>query len=423
MFDEEKDKDEFSAMQAFDKPTFSETNSEAEVSYTSRATEESYDQDYFGEYEKPRKRRYKLRLRVPKAVALGCCLSVLLWMFGFACGYMFADSGELSATAQQTQSYRQTALNLTNGAADSEMTIPEIAAATANSVVAITTESMTNSGWVGQFVTEGAGSGVIISTDGYIITNNHVISDASKITVTLADGKEYQAKEVGHNTQNDIAVLKIDATGLQPAVYGDSDKLVVGDLAVAVGNPLGELGGTVTEGIISALNRQITIGGEDMTLLQISAAVNPGNSGGALFNGSGELVGIVNAKSSGGDVEGIGFAIPINIARSVADQIIEYGYVPGQVAVGVSLVDVSNAQMAMLYRVQKTGVYIAQVNRDDLDLQVGDRIVSVAGQEVTCSSEVKSIIRKYKVGDNVTFVVERNGENVNVKVSLQESTY
>ena len=159
----------------------------------------------------------------------------------------------------------------------------------------VTTSSVQTNGIFAQYVTEGAGSGVIISEDGYILTNNHVIEGQSSIKVTTSDGQEYDATVVGTDDKTDIAVLKIEASGLTPAVIGDSDSLVVGETAVAVGNPLGELGGTVTDGIISALDREVTVEGKNMTLLQTSAAVSPGNSGGGLFNEKGELVGFVNA--------------------------------------------------------------------------------------------------------------------------------
>ena len=187
-----------------------------------------------------------------------------------------------------------------------ELTIPQIAAAASNTVVEIYTESVSRSGRMGQFVTEGAGSGVIISPDGYIVTNNHVIEGSRKITVRLSNGMDFDATLVGRDSKTDLAVLRINATGLKSATMGDSDRLVVGQLAVAIGNPLGKLGGTVSEGIISALSRKIEIDGHTMDLLQTTAAVNPGNSGGGLFNAYGELVGIVNASRAAPTSRGSG---------------------------------------------------------------------------------------------------------------------
>ena len=214
-------------------------------------------------------------------------------------------------------------------ATSDSLSIPEIAALNSDSVVEIYTEFIVNGWRMTQYVSEGAGSGVVISKNGYIVTNNHVIDSANKITVQLNDGTEYEAELIGKDSRTDIAVIKIDASDLKPAVWGDSDGLVVGELAVAIGNPLGKLGGTVTDGIISALSRDIEIDGHMMNLLQTSAAVNPGNSGGGLFNGKGELIGVVNAKSTGSDIEGIGFAIPANLAKSIADELIKNGKVEG----------------------------------------------------------------------------------------------
>ena len=301
-----------------------------------------------------------------------------------------------------------------------QLTIPQIAAATSSSVVEIYTESVTNSGRMGQFITEGAGSGVIISADGYIITNNHVIENSRKITVRLNNGKDYEATLIGRDSKTDIAVLRIKATGLQSAVYGNSDSLVVGELVVAIGNPLGELGGTVTEGVISALSRNIEIDGNMMALLQTSAAVNPGNSGGGLFNGYGELIGVVNAKSSGSDIEGIGFAIPANLAKYIAESLIKYGYVPGRIELGLTLVNVLDPMTAMMYRVQSMGVFVSQVSSDS-QLRSGDRIISINDKEIKSVADVTELIEKCKVGDILSVVISRGGSNMTVQHTLRQA--
>ena len=216
--------------------------------------------------------------------------------------------------------------------AGEDLTYAEAAAIVKDSVVEINTEYTVRNSWF-QYATGGAGSGVILSYDGYIITNAHVILDenmrnpADTITVRLTDGTEYRAAIVNYDTYEDIALLKIDASGLTPAHIGDSDELVVGEEVLVVGNPLGELGGTVTNGIISATEREIEVEDTMMTLLQTNAAVNLGNSGGGMFNLKGELVGIVNAKSSGSGIEGIGFAIPSNQAISIAEKLMDSDYV------------------------------------------------------------------------------------------------
>lgn len=218
-------------------------------------------------------------------------------------------------------------------------------------MVEVTTK--TNSGYFGEVAT-GAGSGVILTADGYIVTNHHVVDGGSAFTVRTRSGDTYEASLVGSDSQTDLAVLKIDAEGLTPAVLGDSDKLVVGETAVAIGNPLGELGGTVTSGIISALSREITTSaGATMELLQTNAAINPGNSGGGLFNSSGELIGIVNAKSVGEDIEGLGFAIPINTAKSVIEDLISDGYVRGRIDTGFTVVDLTDQATALQYGVRR----------------------------------------------------------------------
>ena len=273
--------------------------------------------------------------------------------------------GNDTASSAKAGSVKTTGYTLED-ATGSNKTVQEITKEARPSVVEIKTESVSSDSWMQQYVTQGAGSGVIITSDGYIVTNNHVIEGASKITVTTSDQQEYDAELVGTDPITDIAVLKIKAEGLTPATYGNSDQLAVGDMAVAIGNPLGELGGTVTAGIISALDRELAIDGKTMTLLQTDSSINPGNSGGGLFNGDGQLIGIVVAKSSGSDVEGLGFAIPINKAADVAQQILENGYVSGQPSTGMSYTE-SSGQSSTMDRLFNNGqsttyVYIASVD-------------------------------------------------------------
>lgn len=236
-------------------------------------------------------------------------------------------TGNQVVVQQVERSTDATAAGSTDG---TSMSVQQIASVVSPSVVAITTEQMSSSQtWFGgYYVQSGAGSGVIISQDGYILTCAHVVSGATSVKVQLNGSDEsYDATVVGQDSTSDIAVLKIDATGLTPAVIGDSDALAVGEVAVAVGNPLGTLSNTVTDGIVSALNRQVTVQDNDMTLIQTDASISPGNSGGGLFNANGELIGIVNAKSSYSEAEGIGFAIPINTAMEIGRQLIENGSV------------------------------------------------------------------------------------------------
>lgn len=307
---------------------------------------------------------------------------------------------------------------------DEEFSIRDIATLTMNSVVEINTETVVWGSRLGQYISAGAGSGIIISSDGYIVTNNHVIDDATKITVKLNDGRSYDATIVGTYSESDIAVIKIEEKDLQPVVLGDSDKLFVGDTAVVVGNPLGSLGGSVTTGIISALDREIDLGDIKMNLLQTNAAVNPGNSGGGLFNGKAELVGIIIAKSAGEDIEGIGFAIPINDIKEDISELKMYGYKRGRVQLGVSLIDINDAFNAFMYKVDSTGVYIQSIS-DDSDakkagLKVGDRVVSIDGNEVKTSGDIKKTIQSKYPGDKVLVTVIRDGREKKINVELTE---
>ena len=306
----------------------------------------------------------------------------------------------------------------------SPLSVQEIVAKNENSVVAITTESVSTDSWLGQYVTKGAGSGVIISDDGYIVTNNHVIDGASNIKVTLNDGTEVSATLVATDKQTDVAVIKIDKTGLTPVSFADSSALNVGDLAIAIGNPLGQLAGSATEGIISGLEREITLDGKTMTLIQTSASINPGNSGGGLFDQYGNLIGIVVAKSSGSDVEGLGFAIPSNLVQKVAKSLMENGYVEGRPAAGINILDLTSASDAMQYGVQITGVYIAEVTGDNAKkagLKAGDLIYYLDDTKITSGSQLVSLIQSHEVGDEVTFSVVRNNEIVSVPLVLEDA--
>ena len=345
--------------------------------------------------------------------------------FGFAGGYL---SNSLTAQAPQPAAVSQsstasTAVVSTVSTSGSAMTVKEIAASCADSVVEIVTESMTTNSYLRQYVTEGAGSGVIISSDGYIITNNHVIEGADKIMVTTRSGESYEAVLVGTDAQTDVAVIKVEASGLKAAQYGDSNTLQVGQTAVAIGNPLGELGGTVTDGIISALSREITIDGETMTLLQTNAAINPGNSGGGLFDDQGRLVGIVNAKSSGTGIEGIGFAIPINTARSVAEELMQTGYVSGRVEMGLSLTEIGDYWTAMQAGVSRAGVYVTAVSgtaAQNAGFQRGDCITAIDGTAVSTVAEVKALLKEHSVGDTITVSVIRGNRSGDLSLTLQQ---
>lgn len=303
---------------------------------------------------------------------------------------------------------------------DSDGTVVTAAQIAADSVVEITTEKVTF--FYGEYISSGAGSGVIIDTDGYIITCAHVVDGADSITVKLTNGDSYEANLIGSDTQTDIAVIKIDATGLIAASIGDSDKVVVGETAIAIGNPLGSLGGTVTSGIVSALNREIEIDGQKYSLLQTDASINPGNSGGGLFDIDGNLIGIVNAKSSdpssGTTIEGLGFAIPINKAVEIAEQLVDKGYVGGRVNLGVYVCEVTeNTSLTSLYQsgyanlvnyINEYGVYFLEYQAgQDGDLLFGDRIIAIDDVSVSSRNDILSLLEEYEIGDTVTVSVSR----------------
>ena len=371
-----------------------------------------------------RKKNHRVLLRV-----LACVGVVALGFGGGLGGAVVASRTGLTGNqvvVQQIQ--RDTASDATNANSTdgTAMSVQQIASVVSPSVVAITTEQMSGSQtWFGgYYVQSGAGSGVIISQDGYILTCAHVVSGATSIKVQLDSGDTYDATIVGSDSTSDIAVIKIEATGLTPAVIGDSDALAVGETVVAVGNPLGTLSNSVTDGIISALNREVTVEDNDMTLMQTSASISPGNSGGGLFNANGELIGIVNAKSSYSEAEGIGFAIPINSAMSIAQELIQNGSV-ARPALGVKIYDVKDAATAQQLGVSNTGVYVVELTAgggaEAAGVQVGDRIIAVDDTAVSSTNDIKSYLKDKNVGDTVNLQVERDGKVQTLAVTLGSS--
>lgn len=372
--------------------------------------------------KKPKKQRKPIS-RGGIAIALAVTM-VFSCGLGFGGGY-FANkvntstSGSLNITKTSNSGTTTTASSTSKANSTSE-----IVKKTADSVVEISTESVVTGSFAQQYVQQGAGSGVIISQDGYILTNNHVINGANSVKVRLRDGTEYDATIIGSDSDNDIALLKVSATGLSPATFGDSNSLAVGDYVVAIGNPLGELGGTVTDGIISALARKVTIEDTQMTLLQTNAQVNPGNSGGGLFNANGELVGIVNAKQSATEVEGIAFAIPINNVLDILSDLKEYGYVTGKVDLGIDFTDITSDETAFYYGVNQTGCYVLSVdsgsNAENAGVTRGDLVTKVNDTDVSSSSDITTALEKAEVGDTVTFTVSRRGTSKTISFVLEE---
>ena len=307
---------------------------------------------------------------------------------------------------------------------DTQMTPAEVYAANVNSTVGITT-SVTTNFWGYQSTSAASGSGFIISDDGYILTNFHVIEDSDSISVSMYNGDSYDATLIGYDESNDIAVLKIEAEGLAPVILGDSDNLNVGDSVVAIGNPLGELTFTLTSGAISAKDREVTFSNNmSMNLLQTDCAINSGNSGGALFNLYGEVIGVTNAKystssSSSASIDNIGFAIPVNSIMNIVESIIEKGYI-SKPYIGISVLDISAETQS--YGIP-AGAAIQAVSEDgpaaQAGLQKGDVITAVDGKTMT-SKELVSYIGEASVGQEMVFSIYRQGEELEITVYVGE---
>ena len=305
-----------------------------------------------------------------------------------------------------------------------ELTAAEVYAVNVNSTVGITT-SITTNVWGFQTTSAASGSGFIISTDGYILTNYHVIDDADSVTVSAFDGTVYDATVIGYDESNDIAILKVDAENLPPVILGDSDNLNVGDQVIAIGNPLGELTFSLTSGYVSAMDREVTLSSTvSMNLIQTDCAINSGNSGGALFNMYGEVIGITNAKyssssSSEASIDNIGFAIPINSVRSIVESIIEKGYISNPY-IGISVMDVS--EETQLYGIP-AGIAIQSVTENApaaaAGLQAGDVITAVNGVAMDSDSLV-DYVGQCAIGDQLILTVYHQGETLTIFVTVGE---
>ncbi|MEZ4626636.1 MAG: trypsin-like peptidase domain-containing protein [Eubacteriales bacterium] len=285
----------------------------------------------------------------------------------------------------------------------------------------------------GQQAQLGSGSGIILTSDGYIVTCKHVVDGAETIKVILNDDTEHEAKLIGSDSRTDLAVLKIEATGLVPATLGDSDMLTVGEDVIAIGNPLGELRGTATSGIVSALSREVTVGSMDMSLIQTDAAISPGNSGGGLFNASGSLIGIVNAKASGSNSEGLGFAIPVSDVKTIISNLIDHGYVLGRAYLGVYTQNVTlssdsnnnqNGFFGNFFGGASSSVQIAQIvagsAAEQAGLKAGDLILKVNDITIDSNTTLAAVISGFNAGDTATLTIQRDGQEQTVTVTFGE---
>ena len=409
-------------------------------SYYSNDTQPDHQPQNFPEYssgggwnqsqpQKPKQPRKKGGL---KLVALALCCSILGGVLGAGAMMWVQRSSLPEGLSQQeatvlVQSSRQASqLQIVQTDPGEEKTAAQVYAENVQSTVGITTSITTN--YFGfQTTSAASGSGFIISTDGYILTNHHVIEDASSITVSLYDGRSYEAALIGYDKSNDIAVLKIEAEeDLAPVILGDSDSLNVGDPVVAIGNPLGELTFSLTAGYVSAKDRQVTFsGGTTMNLIQTDAAINSGNSGGALFNMYGEVVGVTNAKyssssSSEASIDNIGFAIPINSIMEIVQSIIEKGYI-SKPYIGVQVIDVGTE--ARRYGLPQGAAIYSVVEDSPAEkggLQANDIVTQANGTEITCGNDLVTLVQSLTPGDELNLTVYRQGQNLELTVIVEE---
>ncbi|MDD6345472.1 MAG: trypsin-like peptidase domain-containing protein [Oscillospiraceae bacterium] len=364
-----------------------------------------------------------------KVIALAACCSIIGGGLGAGGTFLgmkhFSDSGAAESVSNTAFDSSAVLTNTANVKSDSLMTAAEVYEKNVNSTVGITTSITTN--YFGyQTSAAASGSGFIISDDGYILTNHHVIEGADSITVTAYDGTKYKAELVGSYAANDIAVLKIDAKNLVPVSLGSSDNLKVGDNVVAIGNPLGELTFSLTSGVVSALDREITTNNGTMNLIQTDCAINSGNSGGALFNMYGEVIGITNAKyssSSSGEasIDNIGFAIPVDQIKNMVSSIIEKGYI-SKPFIGVSVADVSSEMIS--YGIPE-GAVVKEVTDDSparkAGLEINDIITKADDTEITNSSNLVSYVRGLEKGKTLNLTVYRSGETKEIKLTVEET--
>ncbi len=330
----------------------------------------------------------------------------------------------VTAEAEKTVTPTSTASAAKISSSARNTPVVQVAREVGPAVVGITNKAVARDFFNRQVETEGVGSGVIFRNDGYIVTNNHVIEGANELIVSLADGSTINGTLVGTDEMTDIAVVKVDAKNLPTARFGNSDEIMVGEPVVAIGNPMGlEFQGSVTVGVISALNRTLELNDRRVNLLQTDAAISPGNSGGALLNYEGEVIGINSAKLAKNGVEGMAFAIPINTVQNVINELMEKGYV-ARPYLGVTIFDKPTAARYGYQLNIDRGVYVFQIAigspADRVGLQRGDIILSIGGREVNSVTEIRADIAARKVGDVVKIVYDRDGVEQTVDVTLQE---
>lgn len=400
-----------------------------EPSQPQEPASQTFYERYIAEIEAPKKKKSSCGAGKIIAVALVC--SLIGGIIG-AVGGVLATRNKSSAPSADSNSTdfligerENTVIDIHKIDTNKIMTPAEVYASNVTSTVGITT-SITTNFWGYQTTSAASGSGFIISADGYIITNHHVIEDSNSITVSFYDGTTKDAKLVGYDASNDLAVLKVEAENLRPVVWGDSDNLNVGDTVLAIGNPLGELTFTLTVGALSALDREVTTSaGVTMNLMQTDCAINSGNSGGALFNLYGEVIGITNAKyssssSSEASIDNIGFAIPLNNVKKLVESLIEKGYI-SKPYIGVSVADVSEeTQSYGLPEGASVRNVVAGSPAETAGLQANDIITAVDGNAITGSSDLVSVIGESEIGQVLKLTVYRKGVTMELELTVGE---
>lgn len=359
-----------------------------------------------------------------KVIALMLVAALLGGALGAGGVLLLAPSGSVSSTQILKGERPVTGIDIATVDTSKQMSPAEVYAQNVASTVGITTSVTTN--YFGFTTTSAAsGSGFVFSDDGYILTNYHVIENSTSIKVTMYDGSSYEAELIGYDESNDIAVLKIGAGSLQPVVLGDSDNLNVGDSVLAIGNPLGELTFSLTAGVVSALDREVTLSGNvTMELIQTDCAINSGNSGGALFNLYGEVIGITNAKysssGSGASIDNIGFAIPINSVLNIVESIIEKGYI-AKPYIGVSVTSVSSETQS--YGLPK-GAAVKAIGEgspaEAAGLQINDIVTEANGTSIESSDDLVRLVGSLYNGAELTLTVYRQGETLEITVIVGE---
>ena len=335
-------------------------------------------------------------------------------------------SQRMDSLEAQLQDARKQSAAISGGiAASGGLSPAQVYAANVGSVVGISSTIQTNS-FYGSSTGTATGSGFILTEDGYVITNCHVIDGATAVSVTTHDGTEYPAQIIGSDATNDVAVLKVEATGLQAVTLGSSDSLITGDMVVAIGNPLGTLSATQTVGYVSGKDRDVTTDGSIISMIQTDAAINSGNSGGPLFNTNGEVVGITTAKysgttGSGASIEGIGFAIPIDDVKGIISDLIDYGYVTGAY-LGVTVQDTDSASASAFGL--PTGAYVTRVEPGSAAANAGiqpkDMIIQLGDTKITGITTLTRALRNYKAGDTTTITIIRSGNQMELAITLDE---